>query len=112
MTDEELTAWLRDLAEALGKEAFTRAADRIETLGRACTEWAEVSQSNYQRAKETQAKLAKAVAGLRKIADYTHIGESGQGVKQHAEARIARAVLAELEVKEEATGTAWRGRND
>lgn len=42
-------------------------------------------------------KLAKAVEGLRKIANYTHIGEYGQSVTQHAEARIARAVLAELE---------------
>ena len=45
------------------------------------------------------AKLAKAVEALRKIADYTHIGEGGQGVTQHAEARIARAVLADLEGK-------------
>jgi hypothetical protein len=59
---------------------------------------------------ECEARLGKAIEALRKIADYTHIGESGQGVKQHAEARIASAVLAELEGGEEATGTAWRGR--
>ena len=41
-------------------------------------------------------KLTKAVEGLHKIANYTHIGEGGQGVTQNAEARIASAVLAEL----------------
>ena len=45
--------------------------------------------------EQTEAKLTKAMAGLRKIANYTHIGD--QGVTQHAEARIARAELAELE---------------
>ena len=36
------------------------AADRIEELEKVCDEWAEVSQSNYQRAKAAEAKLAKA----------------------------------------------------
>jgi hypothetical protein len=36
-------------------------ADRIEELEKACAEWAEVSQSNYQRAKAAEAKLAKTV---------------------------------------------------
>lgn len=49
------------------------------------------------RIEELEAKLTKAVKALRKIADYTHIGEFGQAVTQHAEARIARAVLAALE---------------
>ena len=50
--------------------------------------------------EQTEAKLTKAVEALRKIADYTHIGEGGQGVTQNAEARIARALLAELEKTE------------
>ena len=41
--------------------------------------------------------LAKAVEALRKIAAYTHSGPYGQGITQNAEARIARAVLAEME---------------
>ena len=32
MSDEELIAWLRDLAAVLGKEAFRIAADRIVAL--------------------------------------------------------------------------------
>ena len=32
LTDEELIEWLRELAEILGKEAYTYAADRIEQL--------------------------------------------------------------------------------
>ena len=36
-----------------------QAADRIEELEKACKEWADVSQSNYQRAKAAEAKLAK-----------------------------------------------------
>jgi hypothetical protein len=39
-------------------------ADRIEELDKACKEWAEVSQRNYQRAKTAEAKLAKAVEAL------------------------------------------------
>ena len=34
--------------------------NRIEELEKACAEWAEVSQSNYQRAKSAEAKLAQA----------------------------------------------------
>ena len=34
---------------------------QIEELEKACDEWAEVSQSNYQRAKVAEAKLAKAI---------------------------------------------------
>lgn len=95
MTDQDLIAWLRDLAEALGKEAFTRAADRIETLGRACTEWAEVPQSNYQRAKETQAKLTKAMEALRFYAPQTVGGITFVGGDDAG--KRAAATLAELE---------------
>ena len=34
-------------------------ADRIEELEKACKEWSEVSQSNYQRAKAAEEKLAE-----------------------------------------------------
>ena len=45
---------------------------------------------------EAEAKLAKAMAGLRKIADHKHFSWD-QGWTQNAEARIASATLAELE---------------
>lgn len=44
-----------------------------------------------------EAKLAKAMEYLRKIAAYTHIGTHEQGIVQNAEARIACTALAELE---------------
>jgi hypothetical protein len=53
-----------------------------------------------QEIKELEAKLAKAMEYLRKIAAYTHIGTHEQGIVQNAEARIALAALAELEGKE------------
>ena len=50
---------LRDSSHAL---RLTReAASYIDELEKACVEWAEVSQSNYQRAKAAEANLAKAV---------------------------------------------------
>ena len=72
MTDEELVKRLRplswsDIDARFGvpmDDTMREAADRIEQLGKACAEWAEVSQSNYQRAKASEAKLAKAVAFL------------------------------------------------
>lgn len=72
MTDQELTAWLRDLAEALGKEAFTRAADRIEELVKERDElkehidrysYAELSVEAEARCF-AEAKLTKAVEAL------------------------------------------------
>jgi hypothetical protein len=45
---------------------------------------------------KAEAKLAKAMAGLRKIADHKHFSWD-QGWTQNAEARIASTVLAELE---------------
>ena len=45
---------------------------------------------------ECEARLSKAVAGLRKIADYKHFSRH-QGWIQNTEARIAIATLAELE---------------
>jgi len=56
---------------AIGEEA----ADRIEELEKACKEWADVSQSNYQRAKAAEAfseqledMLTVAIVALKKIA--------------------------------------------
>ena len=59
--------------------------------------WQEDFIQENQRLYVATVKLAIAVEGLHKIAEYTHIGEGGQGVTQNAEARIASAVLAELE---------------
>jgi len=43
---------------------------RIEELGKACAEWAEVSQSNYQRAKAAEAKLEKVLSHIKKMQGY------------------------------------------
>jgi hypothetical protein len=48
------------------------------------------------RIRELEAKLDKAAAGLRKIADHKHFSRD-QGWTQNAEARIASATLRELE---------------
>ena len=64
---------------AIGEEA----ADRIEELEKACKEWSEVSQSNYQRAKAAEAKLVKVEvlmsAGFaeyeRRLAELLEIGD-------------------------------------
>jgi hypothetical protein len=100
MSDEELIKLLR-----LGFGNPILAADRIGDLlkfssywhnraetaeadfERIISEWAEVSQKNYQRAKSAEAKLAKAVKCLRWYAD-------------HCTPKYANAVLAKLEGKE------------
>jgi flagellar biosynthesis/type III secretory pathway chaperone len=76
------------------------AADRIEELVKELniSRMANVVMDNG--AAELEAKLAKAMEYLRKIAAYTHIGTHEQGIVQNAEARIALAALAELEGKE------------
>jgi len=104
MSDEELLLRLR--LEDTSLTDF--AADRIEALGRACTEWAEVSQSNYQRAKAAEAKLAKAVEALRNLHGAV-CGETGFAAAVRAESgkaypwpwldqsdADARAILAEI----------------
>jgi chromosome segregation ATPase len=58
---------LRALVEELKADRIRindEAETEIERLEKACAEWAEVSQSNYQRAKAAEAKLAKAVDAL------------------------------------------------
>lgn len=74
MTNEELITRLRedqpvtqDMVSTMQCALQDEAADRIEQLGKACAEWADVSQSNYQRAKAAEAKLAKAVEALEKV---------------------------------------------
>jgi hypothetical protein len=86
--------------EAIASVAtLTAAAERSETLGKACTEWAEVSQSNYQREKAAEAKLAKAVEALRFYAWENEIrlpsdGPWGAGSTDFGKA--ARTTLAEI----------------
>lgn len=82
------------------------AADRIEELVKERDDYAhKLMEANntytemHVEIERLSDKLTKAVKALRKIADYTHIGEFGQAVTQHAEARIARAMLRELEGK-------------
>jgi hypothetical protein len=69
MTDAELIAMAR-LAQRDDRMStgalYGDLADRIEELDRACSEWADASQANYQRAKTAEAKLAKAVGMLDK----------------------------------------------
>ena len=57
MTD--LVKRLRDpsLGSPRWADTMTEAADEIEHLTKACKEWSEVSQNNYQRAKAAQAAL-------------------------------------------------------
>lgn len=70
MTDEELIAMAR-LAQRDERMStgtlYGDLADRIDALGKACTEWAEVSQSNCQRAKASEAKLARAMKALESV---------------------------------------------
>ena len=56
------TAWMAGAAKA--QDQIKAQAAEIERLEKACSEWAEVSQSNYHRAKAAEAKLAKAVEAL------------------------------------------------
>ena len=53
--------WFLDMNEKNTDRLYAE----IERLEKACDDWAEVSQSNYQRAKAAEAKLAKAVDGLK-----------------------------------------------
>jgi hypothetical protein len=74
-----------------------RIADLIDAVEERNKELTLQLLATSGQAADALDKLTKAMAGLRKIADYTHIGEGGQGVTQNTEARIARAMLAELE---------------
>lgn len=70
-----------------------------ELIARLLAEETDLTDCAADRIEELEAKLAVAVAGLRKIADHKHFSWD-QGWIQNTEARIASATLAELEVKE------------
>ena len=95
----------RDDRMATGK-LYGDLADRIEELEREqsrlhtqCDGLMQSAMNNGQALILAEAKLAKAMEYLRKIAAYTHIGTHEQGIVQNAEARIACTALAELEGK-------------
>jgi len=75
MTDhrrEAVEDYKNDMQSALWDygQLIAGALDEIEKLQTACTEWAEVSQSNFQRAKlyrETLEKIAAPTYGLQSI---------------------------------------------
>ena len=74
------------------------AADRIEKALDEREQALNACEKTLDERDEALAKLTKALAGLRKIADHKHF-VAHQGWTQNAEARIASAVLAELEGK-------------
>ena len=78
--------------EAAAVEELVQERDEYKA---AAAIWQEDFIQENQRLYVATVKMAIAVEALHKIADYTHIGD--QGVTQHAEARIARTALAELE---------------
>ncbi len=102
MTDEELIKALRD-ADAYNLKHYVRdplhtpAADRIEELvkERDDAEWVEVLRKTYQRAKEAEAKLAKAVAALWMVV--TAKGLTDPLEDGYETIVFARSVLAELD---------------
>lgn len=114
MTDQELIARLRDRHEVFDLKSdlgwqpssITKAAaDRIEALVKERDDYAhKLMDANntytdmHLKIERLSDKLAKAMAGLRKIADHKHFSWD-QGCIQNTEARIAKRVLAELEKK-------------
>ena len=58
------------VSEPMLSDALAAVDKRIEELEKACKEWADVSQSNYQRAKAAEAKLAKALEEMMKADEY------------------------------------------
>ena len=58
MTQEELKKALANM-----QREYDKRGDRIEELEKACKEWAEVSQRNYQRAKAAEEALEE-VSGI------------------------------------------------
>jgi hypothetical protein len=75
-------------------------ADDLEALDKACKEWVDVSQRSYQRGKAAEAKLAKALEALRRIANSQPRPMRSGGYEGHDVSnmqRTARATLAEIE---------------
>jgi hypothetical protein len=71
--------------------------NETDLIARLLAEETNLTNCAAARIERTEAKLTKAVEALRKIADYTHIGD--RGVTQNAEARVARTTLAKLQGK-------------
>ena len=103
---DDLVKRARDCANGLGCTKTERGdlgifddlADRIEELKKACDEeeirsvgWAEVSQSNYQRAEAAEAKLAWAVGELQEMLMLKN-SEAAYGILRV----YTKALLAEL----------------
>ncbi len=61
-------------------------ADRIEKLDKACKDWAEVSQRNYQRAMTAETKLRSAWCALEDIRRFSGCGDS----RRKAEEALAK----------------------
>lgn len=74
--------------------------EKTDLIARLLAEETDLTDCAADHIEQTEAKLTKAVAFIRR-----HIPDSVYEQRQRA-----NAFLAELEGKEEATGTAWRGR--
>ena len=66
MSEGDFDTIIEEYEQALAnmQREYDKRGDRIEELEKACKEWSEVSQSNYQRAKAAEAKLASLVPAL------------------------------------------------
>ena len=105
MSDEELIAWLRDLAAVLGKEVFTRAADRIAALTaqvaelQKATKSAEAVADNHWETLRSIRDIAKSSGDLARIVQW--VDDAGAGYNETAEATLAaemdRRIAAEAE---------------
>ena len=81
-------------------EEFNKAANEIEQLTKACKEWSEVSQNNYQRAKAAQAELEQhkkcTMEAMRLIGQSAHNAGLWQG-KAEGLASILTECVNDLE---------------
>lgn len=96
---ESKTEEVDRLIDILNDGRIEARAAEIERLEKACAEWAEVSQSNYQRAKAAEAKLAKAVEALRFYAWENEMrlpSEGPWGTGSTDFGKVARTTLAEI----------------
>jgi hypothetical protein len=75
MTDEELieTLWKGEVTLSVVVSAAVRIQELVKERDDA--EWVEVLRKTYQRAKEAEAKLAKAVEALRLVTDACDEGQ-------------------------------------
>jgi hypothetical protein len=80
-------------ADSAGRRADTEMKSlkcRIQELEKACKEWADISQSNYQRAKAAEAKLAEAEDETREM---LHTLDAWFDRRELAHAAIDQAVV-------------------